>query len=138
MIAYLDTSAVVKLLIDEPGSDAAERLWLAADTRVCVTVGQVEATAALGRARRTGRLSAVGVRRGVEQLAHLWESVAQLVVDDALASAACRVALAHELRGDDAVHLAAAIASADTFVAADRRLLAAAQAAGLAVADVAA
>jgi hypothetical protein len=138
VIAYLDTSAVVKLLVDEPGSDTAERVWLAADARVCVTVGRVEATAALGRARLTGRLSAAGVRRGITDLAQLWASVHRMVVDDDLASAAADLALTHELRGYDAVHLAAAIASADTFVAADQRLLAAAHAAGLAVADVAA
>ena len=138
MIAYLDTSAVVKLLVDEPGSDTAERVWLAADARVCVTVGRVEAAAALGRAGRTGRLSAAGVRRGVADLAQLWGSLHRMVVDDELASAAADLALTHELRGYDAVHLAAAIASADTFVAADQRLLAAAHAAGLAVADVAA
>ena len=138
MIAYLDTSAVVKLLVDEPGSDTAERVWLAADARVCATVGRVEATAALGRAGRAGRLSAAGVRRGITDLAQLWGSLHRMVVDDELASAAADLALTHELRGYDAVHLAAAIASADTFVAADQRLLAAAHAAGLAVADVAA
>lgn len=138
MIAYLDTSAVVKLLVDEPGSDTTERVWHAADARVCATVGRVEATAALGRARRTGRLSVAGVRRGVADLARIWESVDRVVVDDALAFAVAELALAHELRGFDAVHLAAAMASADTFVAADAHLLAAAYAVGLDVADVAA
>lgn len=137
MIAYFDTSAVVKLLIDEPGSETVERVWHASDARVCATVGYTETAAALGRAGRIGRLSPSGVRRSVTGLAAVWMAFHRTVVDDELASHAADLALAHGLRGFDAIHLAAAVATAELLVTADQSLLAAARSVGLAVADVA-
>lgn len=137
MIAYFDSSAVVKLLIEEPGSDIVERLWHATDARVCATVGYAEAAAALGRAGRSGRLSPAAVRSSVAGLATVWRSFHRTIVDDELASDAADLALTHGLRGFDAVHLAAAVAAADLLVAADQSLLVAAQSVGLSVADVA-
>ena len=136
MIAYFDTSAVVKLLIDEPGSQTVERVWHAADARVCATVGYTETAAALGRAGRTGRLSPAGVRRSVDGLASVWTSFHRTVVDDELAWNAANLALTHGLRGFDAVHLAAAVATSELLVTADQSLLLAAQSVGLAIADV--
>jgi hypothetical protein len=138
VIAYFDTSAVVKLLIDEPGSQTVEQVWHATDARVCATVGYAETAAALGRAGRTGRLSPSGVRRSVASLAAVWMSFHRRVVDDELASHAANLALTHGLRGFDAIHLAAAVASAELLVTADLSLLGAAQLVGLSVADVAA
>lgn len=138
MIAYFDTSAVVKLLIEEPGSHSVERVWHASDARVCATVGYTETAAALGRAGRTGRLSPSGVRRSVAGLVAVWTSFHRTVVDDELASQAADLALTHGLRGFDAIHLAAAVATAELFVTADQALLVAAKSVGLAVADVAA
>jgi hypothetical protein len=138
VIAYFDTSAVVKLLIDEPGSATTERAWHATDARVCATVGYPETAAALGRAGRAGRLSPAGVGRAAVALAALWTSFHRAVVDDELASQAAELALTHGLRGFDAVHLAAAVATANLLVTADQSLLDAARSVGLSVADVAA
>ncbi|MEO6317790.1 MAG: type II toxin-antitoxin system VapC family toxin [Acidimicrobiales bacterium] len=138
MIVYFDTSAVVKLLVEEPGSITVEALWAASAARVIATIGRAEATAALARSGRIGRLSPARVRRGVVDLTRLWGGLRRVPVDDGLAADAAKLALAHDLRGFDAVHLAAANVSADTFVAADRRLLTAARSEGLSVADVAA
>jgi predicted nucleic acid-binding protein len=137
VIAYFDTSAVVKLLIEEPGSEIVERVWHATDARVCATVGYTETAAALGRAGGTGRLSPAAVRRSVLGLATIWTSFHRTVVDDELASHAANLALTHGLRGFDAVHLAAAVATAELLVTADQSLLVAAQSVGLSVADVA-
>ncbi|MFZ6005837.1 MAG: type II toxin-antitoxin system VapC family toxin [Actinomycetota bacterium] len=138
MIAYFDTSAVVKLLIDEPGSETVERVWHATDARVCATVGYTEAVAALGRAGRMGRLSPAAVSRSVAGLADIWTSFHRSLVDDELASQAATLALAHGLRGFDAIHLAAAVSGAELLVTADQSLLTAAMSLGLSVADVAA
>ena len=57
MIAYVDTSVMLKLLVDdEVGGDAAQRLWLDADYLVCAEIGYVEARAALAKHRRRQRL----------------------------------------------------------------------------------
>lgn len=138
MIAYFDSSAVVKLLIDEPGSLTVERVWHASDARVCATVGYAETVAALGRAGRVGRLSPTGVRHSVADLDAMWRSFHRTVVDDELAASAATLALTHGLRGFDAVHFAAAVAATELLVTADQSLLAAATSIGMAVADVAA
>lgn len=136
MIAYFDTSAVVKLLIEEPGSETVERVWHAAAARLCATVGYTDTVAALERAGRASRLPPAGVRRSVNALAALWASLHRPVVDDGLAMHAADLALTHGLRGVDAIHLAAAVGSAELIVTADQTLLAAARSVGLGVADV--
>lgn len=56
MIGYLDTSAIVALLVAEPGSAACRRFWDDADAVVTCRIAYVEAAAALAQAERTGRL----------------------------------------------------------------------------------
>lgn len=136
MIAYFDTSILMKLLIDDNTyRPESERLWLDSDYVVCAEIGYVEARAALAAARRHGRLSAGAVRTAKDQLERLWEQVSIAVVDTALVRAAGDLAERDDLRGDDAVHLAAAIAGQVTVVAsADRQLVEAARRRGLGVA----
>jgi uncharacterized protein len=57
VIAYFDTSAVMPLLIAEPGSDRAAALWDGADRVVSVRLVYPEARAALAQAERLGRLT---------------------------------------------------------------------------------
>ena len=68
MIAYFDTSAIIPLLIDEPLSDLAYRLWLRASWVATAHVSYVEARAGLGRACRTGRITPEELRKAVEGL----------------------------------------------------------------------
>lgn len=135
MIAYFDTSALVKLLVVEPGSEAAEAAWYAADVRVCCTVGHTEAAAAIGRAWRMGRFGARTAHEMLLDLDGLWQRVARIPVDDELARDAAQLAVLHGLRGYDAVHLAAATAPTATLVAGDVALLEAARTSGLAIID---
>ena len=60
MIAYFDTSALIPLLIDEPASVRAARLWDEAARVVSVRLAYPEARAGLARAGRMGRLSPAG------------------------------------------------------------------------------
>lgn len=136
MIAYFDTSALVKLLIDEPGSDIAETSWQAADVRVCCTVGFTEAAAAVGRAWRIARIDEPTAQALLVDLAELWTGVTRVLADDLLAGHAAELAVLHGLRGYDAIHLAASIEPGATLVAADGALLAAAREAGLDTIDV--
>jgi len=57
LIAYFDTSAIVPLLVEEHGTDAAGQIWDRADRLVTVRIAYVEARAALAQARRADRLS---------------------------------------------------------------------------------
>jgi len=137
VIAYFDTSMLVKLLVDDEAYRAeAERIWLEADHVVCAEVGYVEARAALAAAQRSRRLDDAKMHTAKNQFEALWEQVSVVAVDTALVRAAGDIAEIDGLRGYDAVHLAAAVAARATVVAsADRQLIGAARNRGFGVAQ---
>lgn len=141
MIAYLDTSAVVPLLVQEPGSSFCQRIWNDADTVVSCRLTYVEAAAALAQAQRMGRLSERQYSVCRDQLNGLWGQLDIIEVDNALIRRAADLAYDHALRGYDAVHCACAeqIQGPEVVaVSGDRRLLDAWRGLGLSTADTAA
>jgi predicted nucleic acid-binding protein len=136
VITYFDTSILMKLLIDEAYRPESERLWLDSDYVVCAEIGYVEARAALAAARRHERLSAAALRTAKDQLELLWKQVSVVAVNSALVRTAGDVAERDRLRGNDAVHLAAAITGQVTVLAsADGQLVESARRRGLGVAE---
>ena len=139
MIAYFDTSAVVPLLIAEPGSARAASLWDGADRVVSVRLIYPETRAALAQATRLGRLTARQLRDAVNGFDSLFEEIDLVEVDDVLARRAGQLAEVRQLRGYDAVHLAAAERVRDpnvVVIAGDGALLEAAAAEGMAVGEL--
>jgi predicted nucleic acid-binding protein len=139
VIAYFDTSAVIPLLIDEPGSAAAGDFWDHALRVVSVRLVQVEARAGLAQAARTERISSAQLRVFVRQLDELLDQLDFVEVDEALVRNAADLAQSHSLRAYDAVHLAAALTAGSddlVVVADDRALLSAAGFVGLATAAI--
>jgi hypothetical protein len=125
----------VKLLLEEPGSTEAEATWDAADRRLSTRLLYVEARAALGTAIRDRRVRPRDTRPLRRRLDDYWTAVDPIEVDEQVVARAGDLADEHALRGYDAVHLASAEAVSDDdtwFVAADTRLVAAAQGQGLA------
>lgn len=136
MIAYFDTSTLIKLLIDEVGTPEAAAIWDEPDTLVTVRVAHVEARAALAAARRQSRITAAVFRSAVTGLEVLWTQLSVVEVDEDLMRLAGDLATTHGLRGYDAVHLAAAqLVGAEVFSSADRRLCEAASTTGFHVAN---
>ncbi len=137
MLVYVDASAAVKILVAEDGTDLAADLWDGADLVLASQLVYPEVRAALAAAVRAGRLS---TREGGEQAVRwdeMWSGLAAIDLDSDIAAEAGRLAEEHLLRGSDAVHLASALLldAPDVTVAVwDRRLHAAALAAGLQVA----
>jgi predicted nucleic acid-binding protein len=135
--AYFDTSAAVKLVVTEPGSSEAQRIWRDARRVVSSVLMYPESRAALKKARRERRLTDVELQLAITEFEGLWAQVDRVAVSTVLATRAGVLAHDHDLRGYDAVHLAAAerIAWPDVvFVGADRDLCDAAHQLGLAVA----
>ena len=136
MITYLDTSTLLKLVIDEDGSDRASTIWTSADAVASVSLIVVEARAALAAAKRGRRLTN-------EQHADARAEVDALLADlhivgttEELIAEAARLAEAEALRGSDAVHLAAALlVGATVLSSADTDLCAAVERRGLHVAN---
>ena len=137
MIYYVDTSTLIKLLVDEVGTAEAAAIWDDADTLVTVRIAHVEARAALAAARRHRRITATVLRDALAGLEVLWSQLSVVEVDEELMRLAGDLAETHDLRGYDAVHLAAAhLVGAGVFSSADRRLCDAATASGFHVANL--
>lgn len=131
MIAYVDTSTLIKLLIDEEGTAEAGRIWDEPDVVATARIGHVEARAALAAALRQGRISPAVFPAATTALEELWSQMWVIEIDERVVRMAGDLAVAHALRGYDAVHLAAAhVVSADVFSSADRRLCEAAGSSG--------
>ncbi len=132
MTLYLDTSAFIKLYVEEDGSERVREAVEEADCIVIATVGYPEARAALARLHREGALASEDHEAVKTVLAEDWGSFRRLEVTDRLARLAGELAERHALRGFDATHLAAAMqlqqAAGDlVFLTYDRRLLEAAR-----------
>lgn len=136
MITYVDTSSLLKLVIDEVGSEQAELVWNSADALASVALVVVEGRAALAAARRGGRLSTSQHRRARHELGVLIDELSVIEVTEELIADAADLAENEELRGYDAVHLAAALTvEATVLTSADVALCDAAERRGLHVAN---
>ncbi len=135
-IVYFDSSAFVKLLIEEDGSDLVAALWDGCDAAVSSRLTYPEVRAALASARRARRIDASGQRQAEVAWEGFWAATRAVELTDAVTMQAGELASSHALRGADAVHLASAIAVGvhDTvFAVWDDRLRAGAEAAGIRV-----
>lgn len=135
MIAYFDTSAIIPLLIDEPLSELASRIWRQASWVATARITYVEARSGLARACRTGRISPGMLRKAVEDLDALCRHVHYVEITADLVARAGNLAEEVALRAYDAVQLASA-ASLEiielVFMTGDRQLASAARRIGLA------
>lgn len=75
-------------------------------------MAHVEATAALTRMRKGGRLTPKQLRHGLDDLESLWRGLYVHAVNDELLARAAENARDHSLRAYDAVHLATALSFA--------------------------
>ena len=123
MITYVDTSILIKVLIEEPGSAAAAEIWDNSEVIVAASIGYAEARAALAAASRAGRLTARQARNARTSLDQLWSQLLIVEVTVTVVERAGDIAEAERLRGYDAVHASAAIEiGADVIATADADL----------------
>lgn len=108
MIVYLDTSALVKLFVDEPGRDAVRRVLKRARSGATGLVTYVELRSALARAARRGVLGARAMRTAQDRFEQGWYELDHVSPDWRLIQRAGGLAADLDLRGYDAVHLASA------------------------------
>lgn len=135
-VAYFDSSALVKLVVDEPGSDDASRLWDGADEVYASRVAHPQVRAALAAAGRAGHLDDADARSAAARWQELAAAIRRVELTAEVEARAGELADQHALSGFDAVHLASAlvVAAAAPLVLAtwDRRLASAATSTGLA------
>jgi len=109
MIVYIDTSDLVKLYVDEIGSDAIKEIVRKAAIISTSKVAYAEARSAFARKQRDDGFSAKVLRKIVEDFNREWESYFLIEVTDGLIRSAGDIAEKHLLRGFDSIHLASAI-----------------------------
>ncbi|MCD5407573.1 MAG: type II toxin-antitoxin system VapC family toxin [Desulfotomaculum sp.] len=109
MICYLDTSALVKLYVQEPGSEIVYELTRDSDVVATCKIAYAEARAAFARGHREGILDNKNYDLITSAFQQDWESYFSLEVSDILIRLAGDLAEKHALRGFDAMHLAAAV-----------------------------
>ncbi|MEW6245667.1 MAG: type II toxin-antitoxin system VapC family toxin [Nitrospirota bacterium] len=139
MILYCDTSALVKLYVEEAGSSWV-RHWVNASEVVGIAaIGYVEAKAAFARAVHGGRVVRRRHRAIAADFEQDWHRYLVLDMSEQMIRHAGRLAEVHRLRAYDAVHLAAALqirartSEELTFLGFDEELNRAARAEGLAL-----
>lgn len=106
MIAYLDTSSLVKLYSTEAGTDVVRALVESCASVTTSTIAYPEARASLARQRREGRLSAAQLAACRRSLDDDWPTFVAIEITHAICRAAGDLADRHGLRGFDSVHLA--------------------------------
>ena len=136
-IVYFDSSALVKLVLDETGSDVAAALWNACDAALSSRLAYPEVCAALAAAGRNHDLTASEASAAADEWEIFWSSMRPIDLSADVERVAGELAVVHRLRGADAVHLASALALGSQEVALavwDKRLHVGAVAVGLPVA----
>ncbi|GAC1333740.1 MAG: type II toxin-antitoxin system VapC family toxin [Candidatus Dormibacteria bacterium] len=135
-IAYLDSSAVVALLLEEPGRTEAVRRALAPHAFVATSmVAYAECRSALAAAGRSDRVARPLLATARARLDEVWFGLERVAVTEDRLRHAGALCDTRALRGFDALHLASALALGDdtTFLTWDQRLGDAARREGMTV-----
>ena len=139
-VLYVDTSALVKLYVEEEGAAAMRRRAVGAAFVATSALAWPEGLAMLARRRREGLLS-LDEHAELRRRFHAdWAAMSVVDLDGRVLEIVDRLVVAHPLRGADAVHLASALTLNEAgllveFACSDRGLSAAARGERLVVFD---
>ena len=139
MIIYLDTSAWVKLYVQEPGSKELRAYANKAETLAASVVAYPEARATFARLKAQGFSTEAKHQQRLAQLNLDWGNLLRIELVPAVVRTAGDLAEVYGLRGFDSIHLASALwlkektSAPLCFAVFDQRLRTAAERAGLAV-----
>lgn len=129
---YLDTSAIVKKYVREPGTSLMRQLMEGATHSFTSKIAYAEIHAALARRYREGDLSRDRLDKIARSFERDWQAFTQVEVSNEILTNTRHLVRRHPLRGADAIHLSSALWVARAlrhpvqFVSADDRLLEAA------------
>ncbi|MGI8524232.1 MAG: type II toxin-antitoxin system VapC family toxin [Nocardioides sp.] len=140
-IVYFDSSAFVKLVVEEDSSGIAAALWDGCDAAVSSRLAYPEVRAALAAAGRDHRLDADAQRQAEAAWKEYWAATRAVELTETITLGAGQLAAEHALRGADAVHLASALALGTQellFASWDHRLRSGVEGAGIQLAPASA
>lgn len=139
MIIYWDTSALIKLYVQEIGTVDVDQLIKQADLSGTALICHVEIAATLAKLVRMKSLRQKIAQIAFQNFLSDWPTLIQIQINQPLLTQASTLAWSHGLRGYDAIHLASAytwqslLDETVTFATYDRLLWDAAQTLGIAV-----
>jgi predicted nucleic acid-binding protein len=115
LIVYFESSALLKLFLDEPDSQIALDIWNDADQIITSEISYLEVYAGLARAVRENppKLTRTGYDDAKAQFEQLWGQIFSVKVTSRLIRDASDAAEKYSLRAYDALHFATALAVAD-------------------------
>jgi len=134
VIAYFDSSALLKLFLPESGSEEAKLVWGSGIRRTTSRIAHAELACALGAAVRRGRLAHPDA--GAVDGTFLRRNTDLIEADDGIVTGAAVLGVRHGLKGLDAIHVSSALSLREfdpLVVSWDERQRAAARAEGLPV-----
>jgi len=108
MIVYLDTSALVKLFVNEPETTAIANALDESGAVFTHIITYAEARAALAKAARMKRITNKCHVSYKAALEYYWDNLEVITLNFPLIKRAGNLAETHALRGYDSIHLAAA------------------------------
>ncbi len=108
MILYLDASALVKRYVAEVGSAQVGQAIASAELVGTALISRAEVAAALARAVRVGALAQKEAHTSLQSFRKEWLDLVRIQITEGVISRADALAWEHQLRGYDAVQLAAA------------------------------
>jgi len=107
VILFCDTSALIKLLINEPGSDQMMESILRAEAVAVCRITWAETMAGMARRQRDDPISGDDIEQARQRLIDRWDHFTIVEVSQRLVETAGRFADVFSLRGYDSVQLAA-------------------------------
>jgi predicted nucleic acid-binding protein len=134
---FLDSSALAKRYIQEPGSDRVQEMLAAASSLGVSVLCLSEIVSALSRRRRERKLSPQQYLKAKQALLEDIEDASVVNITEQVLTRAVGLLERWPLRSSDALHVASAAEwSTDLFVSADRKQCAAARGCGLQVEEL--
>ena len=137
MNIFLDSSALAKRYVQEPGSDRLEEILFSASSLGISVICLPEVVSALCRIRRERKLSQPQYLKAKQALFEDIDDTSVVNVTDQVVARAIELLERWPLRSSDSLHVASAAEwAADLFVSSDARQCAAARAYGLQVEEL--
>jgi predicted nucleic acid-binding protein len=109
VVKFWDTSAIVPLCVNEPGSSTVKAILVKDPSVVVWWATRTECVSAFMRQVREGGLSVAGERQAHEVLGTLAQAWIEVQLSETLRGTAERLLAVHPLRAADAFQLAAAL-----------------------------
>ena len=106
MTVYCDSSSLMKLYLEEPGTETMKRVMQTSAAVVTSTIAFVELRSALARCVREHRLTRPAFEDACRKLSEDWVGVITISPDPELLHRAASLSERHALRALDSIHLA--------------------------------